>query len=135
MATNQIYKALNIMKFNDIYEYNLLKFFISSKNEDNDIWNDHFALLQPSHGYTTRTHRLNLPTVRTEVEKSGTIFQCVRANNSMPDSLRDIESIESLKRRYKKHCINQYWVYIFFKSRKTCVNVFFIYIFKFLILE
>ena len=108
VPTNAIYKRLSILKFADIYEYNLIKFIKTCKDDDNLIWNNYFRPLEPSHGYNVREAKLRPPNVRTEVEKRGPIFQCVRAFNNIPDSIDLNISTDLFKIKYKNQCLSQY---------------------------
>ena len=79
IPTSMVYKRLSVLKFGDIYEFSLLKFVIYISRLNGEISTEYFAHLEPSHSCNVRNIGLNNPIVRTNVEKSGTIFQCVRA--------------------------------------------------------
>ena len=102
VPTSMVYKRLLVPKFKDIYELNLLKFVIYISTLNGDIWTDYFAHLESSHSYNARNIGLNNPIVRTNVEKSGTIFQCVRALNNLPAKLCDLDNIYLFKSRCKQ---------------------------------
>ena len=108
VPTSMVYKKLSVLKFEDIYEFNLLKFVIYVSRLNGEIWTNYFAHLEPSHSYNIRNTGLNNPTVRTNVEKSGTIFQCVRALNNLPANLCDLDNIDIFKSRYKQFCFSKY---------------------------
>ena len=81
--TSEMYKSLNTLKFNYIYDLFLLKFlhFVMYKNTKNTkLFNKYFADLLPGHSYSTRQTRILLPRVRLEIEKRSTIYQCNAAN-------------------------------------------------------
>ena len=108
IPTNEVYKKLSVLYLNNVFELNLIKFIKSCKEDNNEIWNKFFKALEPSHHYGTRGNKLRLPNVRTEVEKRGTLFQCVRAWNNLPDSIELNVSIRTFKYNYKKYCLTNY---------------------------
>ena len=71
-STNVTDKSLYVLKFDDIYKYFLLKFLHFVFYERFDLFIIHFKDLLPSQNYDTRNNRINLPYVRTDVEKSFT---------------------------------------------------------------
>ena len=105
---SMVYKRLSVLKFEDIYEFNLLKFVTYISRLDGEIWTDDFAHLEPSQRYNARNIGLNNPIVRTNFEKSGKNFQCVRALNSLPANLCDLDNIDIFRSRCKQFCFSKY---------------------------
>ena len=107
MSVGRMYKLLNVLKFDDIYDYQLISFMKFIFDYHNDMYVSRYNHLIPRHNYSTRTTGLNLPVVRTEVEKHGPIFQSIRALNGLPDELMTL-SCEGLKNRFKVRCLSRY---------------------------
>ena len=108
MPTNNMYKTLKLLKFEDIYRYFLLKFLHFSFYNNNEIFRKHFLPLMPRHTYSTRNTKINLPTVRLEIEKQFTIFQCCKLLNDIPEELIVQQTDTSLKNRYKSWVLCKY---------------------------
>ena len=108
MPTNDMYKSLNFLKFEDVYKYFLLMFlqFVISKNED--LFNSILRPLIPQHHYGTRGTRINLPVVRLQIEKQFTVFQMCKLLNELPEYVIDGQSRQSLKYRFKNYAVSQY---------------------------
>ena len=92
MSVGGMYKLSNVFKFDDIYDYQLINFMKFIIDNHNDIYVSRYNNLIPSHNYSTKNTGLNLPAVRTEVEKHGPIFQSIRALNGLPDELMALSS-------------------------------------------
>ena len=108
MHTNEMYKTLNLLKFQDIYKYFLLKFIHFILYRDNEMFVKYLMPLMPNHRYNTRNNRINLPNVRLQVEKQSTVFQMCRLINELPDYLLDPQSQCSLKNKFKNFVIHNY---------------------------
>ena len=67
--TTDMYKTLNILKYHDIYELNLLKFIHSISYFNHDFFFRYYYPLLPSHNYETRGVRISLPSTRLDIEK------------------------------------------------------------------
>ena len=108
MSSNEMYKSLKLLKFDDIYKFFLLKFVHYAYYQNCDIFRIYFSHLLPTHNYCTRGNNINLPSVRLEVEKQGTIFQCCKVINEVPHYLLEPQSPGMLKKRYKSWVISKY---------------------------
>jgi hypothetical protein len=108
MSTNCMYRALSLLKLEDIHRYFILKFCHYAFFVDTFSYNRFFATLVPTHDYGTRGNRLNFPPVRLEIEKSFIIFQIVKLYNALPDYLTSPMSPLQLKRSFKTHILNTY---------------------------
>ena len=76
---------------------------------DNPIFfNEYYAPLLPSHSYSTRRVRMNLPSVRLEIEKQSTLFQTCKLLNELPPELLEPQSKGTLKSKFKSMVIAQY---------------------------
>ena len=102
--TNEMYKSLNLLKFEDIYKYFLLRFLHFIMYKDYDLFETYLRPLLPQHGYMTRNIRINLPSVRLQIEKQSVIFQMCKLMNELPQHLIDPQSLYSLKINFKKIC-------------------------------
>ena len=108
MSTGEMYKMLNLLKFNDVYRYFLLRFIHDIFYKRTDFFNDYYAPLLPTHSYGTRRIKINLPPVRLEIEKQSTIFQTCKLLNEIPTELLEPQAKETLKKKFKKMAISQY---------------------------
>ena len=108
VSVNAMYKSLNLLQFDDIYRYLLIRFLHLVLYKNTELFNEYFAPLLPSHSYNTRNIRINLPVVRLEVERHFTLFQSCKLLNELPDELLEPQSDNSLKVKYKRFALSQY---------------------------
>ena len=108
MSTNEMYKRLNLLKFDDIYKFYLLKFLHFAFYKNSSIFLRFFAPLFPQHFYNTRQRRINLPSIRLEIERNSVIFRCCSLLNNLPENLVEPQSDGALRAKYKKLCIMNY---------------------------
>ena len=107
MSTNQVYSALGVLKFKDVYNLFLLKFFQSIRQNDLDSFNKFFAPLTARHGINTR-RRMILPAVRLEIERNSTIFRIARLYNTLPGELTENLHPSTVKKKYMKLLLGRY---------------------------
>ena len=68
-----LYRTLKVLKFDDIYLCNMLMFIhIILYGSNFSLFDEYIGRHMRHHGYQIRGNRLNIPTVRLEVEKQGT---------------------------------------------------------------
>ena len=103
VSTNEMYKSNKLMQFQEIYEYFLLRFIHFSFYQKIDIFNKFYLPLLPTHNYSTRNKRINLPNVRLELEKQSVLFQSCSLLNKLPEELLVPQSKTSLKRKFKSY--------------------------------
>jgi len=72
MTINQMYLNLKLLKFDDVSDYFSMKFLRRALYDDLDFLNKYFIDFIPSHDHNTR---LNLPSIRTELERNFTFFR------------------------------------------------------------
>ena len=108
MSVNTMYKQLNLLHFDDIYQYLLLRFLHSILYINSELYNEYYVPLLPTHMYNTRNVRINLPPVRLEVERNSTLFQSCKLWNELSDELLEPQSAYSLKVKYKRLAMSQY---------------------------
>ena len=109
MATNDMYKKLNLLKLNDVYEFFILKFIQSCfYGRNSEIFDNYFFHLLPDHSYSTRNIKINFPQIRLELEKHNTIYNMINIYNTAPNHLIQPQSSYTLKRNFKKFAINKY---------------------------
>ena len=87
MATNDMYRELKLLQFDDIYKYFLLKFVHTALHKNSAILRNYFEHLLPTHSYSTRHSKINLPPTRLEIEKHGTVFQSCKLINEISEDL------------------------------------------------
>ena len=111
MEINEMYKDLNVLKFDDVYCYFLIAFISKNViNKNTDIYNQYFYVLMPNHAHETRHYlSFNIPSVRLEIEKSFVIYQTVKLINELKNNF-DIDQLSkfSFKKKYLKFCIDNY---------------------------
>ena len=103
-----MYVTLNTLKFCDIYKLQLLKFLHFILYDDNLIFNENLSHLLPSHTYNTRGTRINLPSVRLQIEKNFTLFKLCELLNELPEELILPQSKIKLKRDFLNYAVSQY---------------------------
>ena len=108
VSTNEMYKSVSLMKFDDVYRFFLLKFVQNVFYRNTDLFQEFYAPLLPSHSYGTRGVRINLPSVRVEVEKRFAIFQSCRLINELPEEFMEPQSHGSLKVKYRTFVLSGY---------------------------
>lgn len=108
VSVNNMYRSLNLLQFDDIYKFLLLKFLHLAFYKNRDLFNEYFLPLLPSHTYNTRNVRINLPVIRLEVERHFALFQCCKLLGELPDELLEPQSDYSLKVKYKSFVLSRY---------------------------
>lgn len=106
--TIEMYKFLNVLTFDDIHKFFLLKFIHDIFYNNTTIFYKYFTPLLPTHNYGTRGIKINLPYARLDVVKHGTLFKCCELINNIDDSFLNPQSKFVLKKRFKMHCIDNY---------------------------
>ena len=106
--TNDMYKQLRLLKFEDIYKYYLLKFIHFVQYERFDIFINEFSHLLPSNIHSTRSTRINLPNVRTDLEKRFTVFKCCELWRNIPEGFLEPQTQTKLKKNYKDLVLSSY---------------------------
>ena len=106
--TNVLYKQSKILKLDDMYKFQLLKFMNRALFHDERLFNSAFASLVPQHSHNTRGMRFNLPPVRLEIERNGTVFNCVKYFNELPDDFKIDCSKFVLKTKFRDFILTQY---------------------------
>jgi len=107
-CTSELYRKSEILKLDDMYRFQVLKFMNRALYHDERLFKSAFAPLVPQHSHNTRGVRFNLPPVRLEIEKSGTVFNCVKYFNELPDEFKHDCSKMFLKIKFRDFTLNQY---------------------------
>ena len=108
IPVNDMYKTLKLLKFEDIYTFFLLKFIHFLLYKRFDLFEEHFSSYLPNNDYAIRNQRINLPLVRTEVEKRFTIFKICYLIRNIPQEFLMPCSLHILKRKFKDFTLSQY---------------------------
>ena len=108
MHVNDMYKELNILKFDDNYKFHLVKFLHYSMYRNGSIFTKYFAPHLPDHSYNTRNRIINLPGIRLNIERNFTIFQCCKLLNELSDTLIEPQSNTMLRNRFREKCFLEY---------------------------
>ena len=105
MSTNAMFYALNILKFDNICTYFLLKFLRKSLFSDD---NNDFSDFIPNHDHQTRNFNLILPSVRLDIQKNSAIFQAIYHFNTLPPYLKVPMSDFKFKSLFNKMILDSY---------------------------
>ena len=98
--TNDLFISCSILKFNDIYRYNLAVYFYKSKQYENFI---------SSHNHFTRNrNNLVVPFQRLSLTQHSVSYMGASVWNSLPLFIRSSASVSIFKARVKKHFIDRY---------------------------
>ena len=103
-----MYKTLGILQFEDIHKFFILKFIHLCLYENTSLFDSYFLHLLPSHSYSTRDTKINLPSVRLDIEKQATIFQCCNLINNIDNRFLLPQSKFTLKNQFKNYCLASY---------------------------
>ena len=106
LSTNSLYKSLKILKFNDFYNFYLLKFAHKLLYSETDPLTNY---LYPLFIYLlTRGVRINLPNVRTTIEKNFVLFRVCKLSNDAENNLLVPQSKYMLKKSYMTFVLSHY---------------------------
>ena len=108
ISNNNLYKNLGLLKFTNIHELFLLKFIHFVYYDRFDVFIENFAEWLPRSCYNTRSNRINLPNIRTEVEKRFAIYQCCSLIRSLPEDLLQPQSKSSLNTKFIEFALSRY---------------------------
>ena len=108
MTLNQMYKNLELLKFDDVSDYFLMKFLRRALFDDPNLLSKYFINFIPSHNHNTRLNRFYLPPIRTELERNFTIFRSIELYNKLPTFLTVPMSDFKFKTLFKEYCFNKY---------------------------
>ena len=105
--TAVMYKSLGILPFEYLYKFCIGIFCYSVLYGSNsNLFNDIFAPNLASHHYATRSTCFNIPSFRLDVEKHGTIYNCIKTmNDDIPNELFHPMSLSVFKKKLKQHFI------------------------------
>ncbi len=106
--TTVLYRQSKILKLDDMYKFQLLKFMNRALFHDERLFNTAFASLVPLHSHDTRGMHFNLPPVRLEIERNGTVFNCVKYFNELPEDFKVDCSKFSLKTKFRDFILTRY---------------------------
>ena len=107
--TSPLFKALGILKLNDIYALQvllLMKKTITLK-EPTNLLKD-ISEQQPIHNYPSRNKKLRTPFCRIEKCKNMLSYQCVNHWNKIPVAIKEKNNLVTFKNEYIKFVINHY---------------------------
>ena len=107
MDTNEIYSKLNLLKFEDLYKYLLLK-FIHSYGHQFNIFENFLAECLSVHSYSTRNCKLHIPLVTMENGKHMTFYKFIVLFNEVPIDCLLPQSSSKLKKYFRLSCMNKY---------------------------
>ena len=108
LGSNEMYVMLELLKFDDILDYCLIKFINWCLTERFDMFHTYFVPLIPERAHQVRSHKLNYPPTRLEVRRQSTIFQCVSVFHSLRNLFCIPMSSYQLKKTFKQHILGGY---------------------------
>ena len=108
VPTNLMYKQLAFLKFPDIHRYFLLKFVHFILYRRYDVFNEFFSHLLPLNNYSMRSSKINLPSIRKEIERHFTIYQVCNLIRELPDQFLNPMTNYSLKKNFKEYALSFY---------------------------
>lgn len=109
IRTDILYKNLNILKFEHVYQLFILKFLHYILYDNETLFKNHMMPLLPNSNYNTRlNNRFNFPYTRLNSIHQSTIHNCVKLANDLPNSLIEPQSKHSLKIGFKKFILDSY---------------------------
>ena len=117
LGSNEMYVMLELLKFDDILYYCLIKFINWCFTKLFDMFHTYFVQIIPQHAHQVCSPKLNYPPTKLEVHRQSTIFQCVRIFNRLHNLFCITMSSYQLKKTFKRHILGGYqagWMLISF---------------------
>ena len=99
---------MRLLKFEDLYQFDLLKFLHYMLYVNHDLFDKYFSPLLPNHSYSTRNTRINFPGIRLRVERNFTVFRICKLMNEIPEEFLEQQSKNSLKNKFNNYKIDRY---------------------------
>ena len=99
LNTSDLYKALDMLKYDDIYKLFLLKFIHFCLYQRPDVFQEHFSHIMLNDRYPTRNNKINLPQIRLNIEKQSTIFNCCKVINELENEFFEFQNKTTLNKR------------------------------------
>jgi hypothetical protein len=106
ICTNNLYRRSKILKLDDMFRFQFLKFINGALYHDESLFESAFTPLVPQHSHKTKDVRFLLPPVRLEIERA-LPFSCVKYFNELPDEFKQDCSKLFLKIKYRDFILNQ----------------------------
>ena len=105
--TLPLFKQLNILTVNDIYDFSIATFMYKFANKElPDIFNDMFTKNRVVHDYSTRqADEFRVPIWNVETKKRSLGVQGAMIWNNTPDNVKESCSLNTFKYKLKKHLI------------------------------
>ena len=73
-----------------------------------ELFVKYFSHHLPQNNYNLRNSTIDLPQIRTEVERSFTIFKCCELIRELPPDFFSPQSNHSLKRKFNEYILSRY---------------------------
>ena len=106
VSVNDMYRQLGFLKFKDVYRLFILKFVHFILYERFDVFIKYFRNFLPLNNHCTRNNRINLPLIRTNIEKKFTIYQTCLLMRQLPENFIVPQAPGILKKKFKELCLN-----------------------------
>ena len=97
-----------LLKFDDVYDFFLLRFVHFVMYEKPQLFEDVFSPYLQRNNYQMRRNTINLPVVRTNIEKQFTIFQVCRLMREITPNFLSPQSNYVLKKNFKQYALSRY---------------------------
>ena len=104
MQTAAMYNSLNILSFENLYKFCIGVFSYSVLYGNNsNLFDAIFAPNLANHHYATRNAQFNIPRIRLDIERHGTIYNCIKVMNDLPSEMLFPMSLNIFKKKLKRH--------------------------------
>ena len=108
-SSSPIFKCLNLLKLEDIFNLYCLDFIFSTLNNGKcEYFINKIISYQVNHGYNTRNDNFRLPSVAIDRFRQDIVYKGLKLWNDLPNCMRDIKSKHILKRSLKQKFIDSY---------------------------
>lgn len=108
VSTVSMYRSLNLLRIRDIYRYFLFKFSHWALFDNRNAFISYIQPCIPTHQYSRRYSKYNLPGIRLEVERCSVRYQCIKLMNELPDNMLRPMSKFSLKKVFMDFIMRTY---------------------------
>ena len=99
----------NILSFEKLYDHcSLVKLYKCLKTDHSEFFFNQIIQLLPNHNIDTRHNRnqnFNTPEHRCKRSQQSFLFHSIKIWNTLPEHLRNVESVPSFKSKLKSHII------------------------------
>ena len=103
---------MKIFKVRDVYRYFLVKFIHFVLYERFNLFIKYFSNHLPQRHYSLRNTKIDLPPIRTEVERSFTLYKCCELIRDLPSDFILPQTDYHLKKKFKEYVLSRFYIYL-----------------------